>query len=115
MRCGAYGRVVAPRELLYPQLRAFDAGERDAALRRARDAPFDVVELVGLALGLVMATAITSHGGRECAAAGCVLAALVNFVVALPILAVLVGPFLVRHVRRGLARELEARAGQGGA
>ena len=105
--------MVSPRDFLYPQLRAFDASERDAALRRAREAPFDVVELVGTALGLVMATAVTGYGAREGDVLGRLLAVLVNFLVALPILAVLVGPFLVRHVRRGLARELQSRVRQG--
>lgn len=106
---------MAPREFLYPQLRAFEAGERDAALQRAREAPFDVVELVGVAFGLVMAAALTSYGGRDWPIVERVLAALVNFVVALPLLVAFVGPFLVRHVRRGLAREIDGRAGQDGA
>lgn len=101
---------MAPRDLLYPQLRAFDAAERDAALRRAREAPFDVVELVGMAFGLVVAAAVTGYGVRDWPVLERVLSALVSFLVALPVLAAFVGPFLVRHVRRGLERELDGRA-----
>ena len=102
------------REILYPQLRGFDPAERAEALRRAREAPFDVVELVGTAFGLVVAASLTAHGGGDTPPLERALAALANFLLALPILAVLVGPFLVRHVRRGLEGELRRREGRAG-
>lgn len=79
--------------ILYPQLGAFPSEERDRALARARRTPFDVVELVGMALAAIVAVAVSR-----------------NNVLAAPLLVVLVGPFLVRRVRRGLDSEYEKLA-----
>ena len=94
---------------LYPRLREFAPGEREAVLREARRGAFDVVELVGIALGLVLATAITRYSAHHLAPIERLAALVVNFAVALPLLAAFVGPFLVRRVRRGVERQLEAR------
>lgn len=95
--------------LLYPQLRAFPAGERGAALRRARSAPFDVVELIGIAVGLVVAAALTRYEAAGMSEVERALAALANFGLAAGLLVVLVGPFLVRRARRALEREIDDR------
>lgn len=97
------------RELLYPQLTTFPEGEREAVLRRARAQPFDVIELVGIALGLVLATAATRYNIDEGEAAERVVAIALNLFIAIPLLAVLVGPFLVRRVRRALDEEISHR------
>jgi len=94
---------------LYPQLREFPAREREAALRRARRTPFDVIELVGIALSLVLVTALTRYGAAELDVAGRVAAAILNLLLAIPLIGALLAPFLVRRIRRGLDRELEAR------
>lgn len=96
-------------DLLYPRLAALPEGERPAALERARRTAFDVIELVGIALGLVVATAVTRYGAAELGPLERVGAAAANFILAVPLLALLVGPFLVRRVRRGLERELSGR------
>jgi hypothetical protein len=99
----------ALESLLYPQLNAFPPDERAGALKGARETSFDVVELIGIAAGLVLVTAITRYLLEIPSAAAGLLAALGNFAVALPLLIVFVGPFLVRRVRRGLDRELARR------
>ena len=99
----------ALESLLYPQLNAFPAEERASALRHARETAFDVVELIGIAAGLVLVTAITRYQLGPTNGADGFLSAIVNFVVAVPLLVVFVGPFLVRRVRRGLDRELAKR------
>jgi hypothetical protein len=96
-------------EWLFPQLRAFPDAERPEVLRKARRTAFDVVELVGLALSLVLVTALTRYGVRELTAVERVSAFVVNFAVALLLLGMLTGPFLVRRIRRGIDRQLEAR------
>jgi hypothetical protein len=96
--------------LLYPQLRRFPAQERAQALRKAREATFDVVELVGIALGLVLVTALTRYQAEAYDALERVAAVLVNFVIAIPLLLVFVVPFLVRRVRRGLDQEVARRS-----
>ena len=103
--------MAPPLEWIYPQLRAFPMGDRAAALRNARRTAFDVVELVGIALSLVLVTALTRYDTHDLAAGERFTAAILNFAVAVPLLVALVGPFHVRRVRRGLQRELHARSG----
>ena len=100
---------MAWRDLLYPQLCFFEPPERDTAIRRARELPFDVIELVGIAFGLVLVVSLTRYTARDFSSVDSAFLALANFVVAVPLLAVLVGPFLVRHVRRGLDEQLVER------
>lgn len=95
--------------LFYPQLTAFPAEERADALRRARRTALDVIELVGIAVGLVLVTAITRYQLEPSSFADGFLAAMANVAVAVPLLIVFVGPFLVRRVRRGLDEELARR------
>ena len=95
---------------LYPALRAFPGDEREEVLRRAKHTPFDVVELVGLALSLVLVTALTRYGVEELAPVQRVAAAVLNFALAFALLAAAGGPFLIRRVRRGIERQLESRA-----
>ena len=98
--------------LLYPQLLAFPDGERAEVLRKAKATAFDVTELVGLALSLVLVTALTRYGVQELGAVERLAAALLNFATAAALLVLLAGPFLVRRVRRGIERQAEARAGR---
>jgi hypothetical protein len=95
--------------LLYPQLSRFDAAVREKALARARDAAFDGVEIAGICIGLGMTALLTRYSVEDLALAQRMGAALANFIVALPLLACLVGPFLVRRTRRGLGRQLNER------
>ena len=95
--------------ILYPRLRDFPAEERAAALRAARRTPFDVIELVGIAIGLILVTAITRYQIGSWSVIERAWAAIVNFLVAIPLLVAFVGPFLVRRVRRGLDEELSKR------
>lgn len=72
---------------LYPELRQLPHGDRDAALRRARREPFDFVELLGMAAGLVLVVFLGRSGHLASAA---ILVALAP------------AAFDVRRVRRGL-------------
>jgi hypothetical protein len=94
---------------LYPQLRSLPETERNAALRRARSAPFDVLELVGMAAGLVVVTAMTRFGMATLEPEAHLARALAAFFVALPLLTVAVGPFLVRRTRRSLDEQVSER------
>lgn len=96
--------------LLYPRLRSFPAECRAGVLRKAREVPFDVIELVGMAVGLILVTAITRYESEYWDALERVVAALLNFAIALPLLVVFVGPFLIRRVRRGLEQEIARRS-----
>jgi hypothetical protein len=95
--------------ILFPELSRFAPRERHAAVREASRTPFDVVELLAIAAGLVLATALTRYSAVELSLAERLGMALANFVVALPLLALVVVPFHIRRVRRGLREQLSSR------
>lgn len=94
---------------LFPELRRLPERERDEALRRAAHAPLDVLELFGIAAGLVGVAALTRYGATELSLAERIGMAAANFAIALPLLAVAVAPFHYRRVKRGLREILRAR------
>ena len=100
------------RRLLFPQLNTLAPAQQDAALRIARRIPFDVIELLGIAFGLVITVSITRYALEDAGAIERIAAATLNFAVAFPLLALLVGPFLVRRVRRGLDAQLRKPPGR---
>jgi hypothetical protein len=95
---------------LLPELRQFPEAERDAALQQARQTSLDVAELVGMAVGLVAVTALTKYSVPDASMAPRFALALINFAVALPLLAVVLGPFHLRRLRRGLRQQLQKRS-----
>ena len=95
--------------LLYPELRKFEPGAQESALRKASDGSFDWIELVGLALALLVTVLLTRYAGTGMGLADRFGAAILNFIVAIPLLLVLAGPFYVRRTRRGLKALLPDR------
>ena len=93
--------------LLLPELRSFPPGEQDRALARARGTQLDVVELLGLAFSVVAVAAMTQYGAPGAEVPSRMAAALLNFAVALPLIAVCAGPLHVRRLRRGLREQLQ--------
>jgi hypothetical protein len=59
--------------------------------------------------GLVITASVTSYAIPQMDVSDRLALALVNFVVAVPFLAITVGPFLIRRKRRGLRAELQKR------
>lgn len=95
---------------LFPELRRIDPSERAGALRKAKETPFDAVELIGLAVALLVTVSLTRYSAAGWGLAERVGAMLANFVVAIPVLVVLAGPFYVRRTRRGLRTYLAHRS-----
>jgi hypothetical protein len=95
--------------VLLPELHAFPREERDSALKAARATPLDAVELLGMAAALMAVTALTRYVLPDMAMATRFAAVLLNFAVALPLLALTFGPFHVRRLRRGLREQLRKR------
>lgn len=95
--------------VLLPELRQFAEAERDEALRAARNTALDFVELVAMAAGVVAVTALTRHMLHDPATSTRFGATLANFAVAVPLLTVVLGPFHVRRLRRGLRQRLRTR------
>lgn len=88
--------------LIWPELAAIAPHHRLRALERARAEPLDMVETVGVLAGVLIATLLTQYGLGHMEFGDRVFAGFANFAVAVPLMAVLAGPFLVRRIRRGL-------------
>ena len=95
--------------VLLPELRQFPAAEQDRALKSARDAALDILEMLGMAAGLVLVTALTRYSLPDALMSTRFGAAVLNFIVAAPLLAVALGPFHIRRLRRGLRDQLQRR------
>jgi hypothetical protein len=90
--------------LLYPELRAHGRRDRARLLQEASKEPFDFLEWAGMLTALVLVVGVTRYsvaGFSLIDRFGLILA---NFLVAIPLLVVTVGPFLVRRTRRGLQK-----------
>jgi hypothetical protein len=94
---------------LLPELRRFPSAEQDDALRAARRTDLDIVELLGMAAGLLVVTALTRYTLADASMSTRFVATLVNFAAALPLLAVALGPFHIRRLRRGLRDQLRSK------
>ena len=92
--------------MLYPELSKFAPADRAHALRMAAEARFDAIELVGLITALAVTVYITRYSGSDMGLADRFGTAVANFIIALPLLLILGGPFYVRRTRRGLRKQL---------
>jgi len=90
----------------YPELRKFAPDDRPNALRIAAETRFDAVELLGVIIALAITVLITRYSGTGMGLADRFGAAVTNFVIAIPLLLLLGGPFYVRRTRRGLRKQL---------
>jgi hypothetical protein len=91
---------------LYPRLGELPPESWDSALIRARDTEFDMAEWVGILGGVCLVAWLLGLATPSSEMAGRFLDHLLQFVLALPLLAVVVGPFYLRRTRRGLEREV---------
>lgn len=94
------------QHLVMPELKTIAPHQRDRALEAAREEPLDLIETIGVLAGLVIALLLTRYSLTDAQLTDRLVAALANFVVAVPLIGVLAGPFLIRRTRRGLARFL---------
>ena len=90
--------------LLFPELRAHGRKERARLLQEASKEPLDFLEWVGILAGLVLVVSFTRYSVAGLGLADRFAVALANFLLAVPLLVVTVGPFLVRRTRRGLQK-----------
>jgi hypothetical protein len=94
---------------LLPELQRFAPAQREQALRAARATALDTFELVGMAFGLIAVTALTKYALSDDSLSTRFAMAALNFLVALPLLAAVLGPFHLRRLRRGLRQQLRLR------
>jgi hypothetical protein len=97
---------------LYPELRQIASSEQRDAMRKAKETPLDAVELIGLGVTLLVTVSLTRYSAGGWGLAERFGAMLANFVVAIPVLVVLAGPFYVRRTRRRLRTYLERRSAE---
>lgn len=95
--------------LAYPALRQIPSANWEEALQRARDADFDSIEWLGVLGGLVAVTYLLRIDPEEAASLSLPMRYIFQFLAALPLLLVIVGPFYVRRTRRGLEQEIARR------
>ena len=97
-------------KLLYPELKAIAPHHQNHALKQAKEEPFDPLEWAGILVGIVIAVGVTRYSAAGFGLVERFAAALANFAFAVPLITILVGPFLVRRTRRGLKRYLDDRS-----
>ncbi len=93
--------------VVLPELGRFPPREQAQAFKRAGETELDVLELIGMAFGLVLVTAATQYALPDQTLPSRFAAALLNFIVAVPAIALAVAPFHVRRLRRGLRAQLD--------
>jgi hypothetical protein len=92
--------------LLYPEVRPYGRADRDRLLKKASEMQLDMVEWLGILVGLVLVVAITRYSAAGLGLADRLAIAAANLIIALPLLVITAGPFLVRRTRRGLRAQL---------
>ena len=93
---------IAP--LLHPQLRRLPPEQWRAAVREARRAPLDILELVAMAVGLIAAAVVMRWAMDEVRGFG-----VESLFAGGAVAGTIVGMLLVRRTRRGLRRVLGER------
>ena len=88
--------------ILFPELRALPAERRAEALLAARKLPYDAWELLGIGAGLILASLFLEYAVDRAAAP------VVRLVAAMAVATASIGPFVLRRMRRGLRRALDA-------
>jgi hypothetical protein len=97
----------------YPALRQLPRIEWDDALAQAREISFDTMEWMGVVAGVAFATYLLRFDADQAAALTLPARYLIQFLAAVPLLTLVVGPFYLRRTRRGLDQEIERRHGAG--
>ena len=92
--------------LLYPEVRPYGRDDRDRLLKKASETQLDLLEWIGILVGLVLVVSITRYSAAGLGLADRIAIAAANLLIALPLLVLTVGPFLIRRTRRGLRSQL---------
>ena len=93
-------------EFVYPELLEVPPQDRPKVLRQARDGEYDTIEWLGLAFAITATVLLTRYSVADLSWANRVTALFTNFLVAIPLLLVMAGPFAMRRTKRHLRRLL---------
>lgn len=94
---------------LYPRLREQPPEAWESMLRKARDTNFDMAEWAGVIGGVAFVAWLLGVEPIVPAMQPPIVGYLLQFVLALPLLACIAGPFYLRRTRRGLDLEMDRR------
>ena len=98
---------------LLPRIIELPAREWDRAARQARNVEFDWIETVWLIGGVAFVTYLLAFDPEQATTVSVPIRSLVQFVAAIPLLLIIVGPAYLRRARRGLDSVIVAyRSGQ---
>jgi hypothetical protein len=97
----------------YPALRKLPNAEWDRVLEQAREGSFDTMEWMGIVAGVAFATYLLHIDADQAMALSLPVRYFVQFIAAVPLLTLTVGPFYLRRTRRGLDQEIERRDNHG--
>ena len=87
-----------------PHIVQLPPGEWDEALRQARQTDFDLVERIGVVAGVALTTWLLRSDAGEVALP---IRFVAQFAAAVPLLILMVGPFYLRCLRRGVDHVVE--------
>lgn len=97
----------------YPALRKLPHAEWDQALKQARETNFDGIEWIGVLAGIASVTYLLRVDADYAAGLSLPVRYFTQFLAAVPLLVLVVGPFYLRRTRRGLDQAIERRCGPG--
>jgi hypothetical protein len=87
---------------LLPRIIELPPREWDSATRHARNVEFDWIETIWLVVGVAFVTYLLRFDTDDTASVSLPLRYLAQFVAAVPLLLIIVGPAYLRRARRGL-------------
>jgi hypothetical protein len=95
-----------------PRLVELPPSSWDSAIRNARQVDFDRVERIGILAGVAFVAYLLRISPEQAASISLPMIYFVQFVEAVPLLVLTVGPVFLRRTRRGIALEIEGHRGQ---
>lgn len=95
--------------MLLPELGQVPPRDQAQVLKKAHETDLDILELLGVAFGLVLVTAATQYALPDRSLPSRFAATLLNFIIAVPLIALGAAPFHIRRLRRGLRAQLKLR------
>jgi len=95
----------------YPALRQLPRAEWNTALAQAREMNFDTMEWMGIVAGVAFATHLLRFDADQAAALALPARYFIQYLGAVPLIALFVGPLYLRRTRRGLDQEIQRRNG----
>lgn len=97
------GKAIKRSALVWvmPKIKQLPPTEWDEALKQARETNFDTIERIALLAGIAFTTYLLRFEANE-TEISLVFLFFIQFVAAVPLLILLVGPFYLRCLRRGL-------------